>query len=170
VYTATDTTYSSLAAGSSWTLNSITAGNFTRGKALRIKFTRGSAFELSTVRFWMNNHNATVNDADIALTAWTCNYVYTSGCAIYTASQTEVLTCPAICLTTGDQTGYSKLPSSKDGETAADGVDLELTSTLTSSAQTEYYTKHLGVSFEPNVTAQDGTYTDFSLQVSFSFQ
>ncbi len=166
-YIAETASFATLGSGSVCTLNSVTVNNWSNGVALRIGFERATSFDLDNVKVWWNDYNATVNDANEALDNWTATYVYTATAGL-SSVQSAGVTCPAIALTTGDQVGFAKIAASKDADALADGFDLGLSAGLL-SGETSYWSKFIGVSFKPNTSAQDGTYTNFSVQVGFEF-
>lgn len=196
VYDAETAGYTLVSAGSTMTLDSVSAGNWTRGKAFRVHI-KGNVgvptFDLSTVKLWFNDTNARFNDQQnvdlgdrYSATGnhhWSANMVQaaataTTGLMAVTALQTSVATCPAAALTLGSwmSAGNSdtangilvdaNVAATFKGDTLADGVLLDMSSPATISVA---YSRHIGLSFKPTPSASDGVYTNFGIEAGYDF-
>jgi len=165
-YTDASNTHSDIATGGVCTLTStVSANTWSSDLALRIKFTRGSSFTVNNVRIWMNDTTATLNGGEVDISDWDYHHKYTGAAGVSVGDmQSEGVACVAAAITTGDQAGWAALPV----DSVANAITLtDMTAAI--GAATSVWSRFVGLSFRPTVSAQDGTYTNFSCQVKYEF-
>jgi len=165
-YTDATSTNTSIATGGVCTLTStVSANTWSSGLAMRLKFTRGSAFSVQNVRIWMNDTSATLNGGEVDISDWDFNYKYTGAAGVSVGDmQSAGVACITEAITTGDQAGWAALPV----DSVANAITLtDMTSAI--GTATTIYSRFIGLSFRPIVSAQDGTYTNFSMQSRYEF-
>lgn len=180
--------YTEIAAGGVCTTGVITAGVYRNAIAMRVEVLSDSSFHLDNLKVWANDTLASINGStqdlgdDYTPTAvpawWSMVFIYTATGGLApdnSAYQTANLTCPTAVIADGSA-GQASLPAIFRGDTKNDGYDMlsgaasGLDSKLvTSTGQYVAFSKPFGLSFKPNISAQYGTYSDFSLRVEFDF-
>lgn len=195
VYDATTAGSTTLTAGSVMTLDSVSAGSWTSGKAFRVHIFGNvgvPSFDLGAVHIWFNdavaryNNSTDVNLGDRYSASGTHHWsarlvqaagVATSGLVGVTALQTSRVTCPPEALTAGSWMSAGNastangilidadLAASFKGDSLQDGSLLHMSVNAVSTV----WSRHIGVSFRPSPSAADGVFTDFGLEVGFDF-
>lgn len=180
--------YTEITAGGVYTTGVITANAYRKAVAMRVELVSDSTFHLDNLKIWANDTLASINGStqdlgeNYAPTAtpgwWSMVYIYTAnGGAMVDdpAMQTASLVCPTAVFADGSA-GQASLPAIFRGDTKNDGYDMLSgaasgldSKQITSTGQWVAYSKPLGISFHPNLSAQYGHYTDFSVRVEFDF-
>jgi hypothetical protein len=113
----------------------------------------------------MNDTTATLNGGEVDISGWDFKHKYTGAVGVSVGDmQSAGVACVAAAITTGDQAGWTSLPV----DSVANAITLSDMTAAIGSATT-IWSRFIGLSFRPTVSAQDGTYTNFSMETRYEF-